>query len=181
MQWLFFFLISCWSSLHVPAPFLIWEQQIKVLCQSYLMGLAPQRVFFLASSQHLFYTSFLFSTFPFLAVFSPPSLSSACVCVTWRTTWGAITREKNKKNENLCWPTCSSRQAYGAVCCSSGAWTFTSHHSFLCSVLSAPPSSAGAQNGLAFPGASGHKRRPRLLQSYQGTDGWVRMWQHNTH
>lgn len=37
--------------------------------------------------------------------------------------------------------------------------------------LWAPPTSAGTQDGMAVPGASGHERRPGLLQGYQGTNG----------
>lgn len=90
------FLMTFSDAPHVSPLFLIWEQQIKVLCQSYLMGLASPACFFWQASLHLFYTSFLSSSSPFLSVFSPPPLSSACVCVTCRTKWGGIMREKKK-------------------------------------------------------------------------------------
>lgn len=149
----------------VSALFLIWEQQIKVLCESYLMGLAPQPVFFGQLPAFVF-TSFLFSSSPFLPVFSPPPpLLSACLCDMENEV--RRNREGGKKIDVD--PPASPVRLMLLFVVPQGSEL--SPLILFFALLSAPPSSAGTQNGLAVPGASGHKRCPRLLQSYQGTNG----------
>lgn len=118
----------------------------------------------------------------FLASFSPPPpppLSSACVCDMEN---GVRRNHEGGKTQICVDPPAPPVSLLLLFVVPQPVWAFASHHSFLSSVFSPPPSSsAGAQNGLAFPGASGHKRRPRLLQSYQGTNGWGRVCRHYTH
>lgn len=169
------FMMKISGTPHVSAPFLIWERQIKVLCRSYLMGLAPQCVFFFWPAPCI-----CFYELPFL-LFSPPlcffssssssSLVSLCLCDMENVV------RRNHENKKMCVdpPAPPVRLMVLFVV------PQESELSPPIILFFAPPSSAGAQNGLAFPGASGHKRRPRLLQSYQGTNGWVRICRHKTH
>lgn len=124
---------------------------------------SPVCFFFLACSLHLFLLASFSPLLPSSLFFfsSSSSLVSLCLCDMENVV------RRNHENKKMCVdpPAPPVRLMVLFVVPQESAL------SPLIILFFAPPSSAGAQNGLAFPGASGHKRRPRLLQSYQGTNG----------